>query len=69
MDLALKSERIAELSGKLNGFADIENTADRGSAANFVLDCGLCLNFASWILKELRMFLVGMSAFSVLFLG
>ena len=40
MDLALKSERIAELRGKLNGFADFENTAVRGSAANFVLDCG-----------------------------
>ena len=45
--LALKSERIAELSGKLNGFADFENTADRGSAANFVSDCGLCLSRSS----------------------
>ena len=32
MDLALKSERIAELSGKLNGFAD------RGSAENLISD-------------------------------
>ena len=47
MDLALKSERIAELSGKLNGFADFENTAVRGSAANFVLDCGPRLSRSS----------------------
>ena len=54
--MALKSERIAELSGKLNGFVDFENTADRGSAANLVSDFGLPVKteFASWILKELR---------------
>ena len=44
MDLTLKSERIAELGGKLNGFEDFENTADRGSASNLVFDFGLCLS-------------------------
>ena len=43
----LKSERISELCGKFNGFADFENTADRGSAANFVSDFGLCLSRSS----------------------
>ena len=46
--MALKSERIAELSGKLNEFADFENVADRGSAANLVPDCGLCLSRSSY---------------------
>ena len=57
MDLALKSERTAELSGKLNGFTDFENMADRG-----LISCEFCLGlrtlpvkkFASWILKELQ---------------
>ena len=54
--MALKSERIAELSGKLNGFADFENTAVRGSAANFISDQRTLpvKKFASWILRELR---------------
>ena len=34
----------AELGGKLNGFADLENTVDRGSTANLVSDFGLCLS-------------------------
>ena len=54
--MAVKSERIAELSAKLYGFADFENVADRGSAADLALDCKLrsVKKFRLWILKELR---------------
>ena len=44
---ALKSERIVNFSEKLNGFADFENVADRGSAANLASDCGLRLSRSS----------------------
>ena len=30
--------------GKSSGFADFENTVDRGSAVNFGADSGLCLS-------------------------
>ena len=34
------------LCGKSSGFADCENTVDRGSAVIFDADCGLCLYYA-----------------------
>ena len=43
-DLALKSTRIVDFCGKSGGFADFENTVDRGSAVNFGADPGLCLS-------------------------
>ena len=42
--MALKSARIVDLCGKSSGFADFENTADRGSAVIFEADSGLCLS-------------------------
>ena len=33
--MALKSARIVDFCGKSSGFADFENTVDRGSAVNF----------------------------------
>ena len=41
--MALKSARIVDLCCKSSGFADFENTADRGSAVIFEADSGLCL--------------------------
>ena len=43
-DLALKRARIVDFCGKSSGFADFENTVDRGSAVNFGADSGLCLS-------------------------
>ena len=40
--MALKRARIVDC-GKSSGFADFENTADRGSAVNFGAVSGLCL--------------------------
>ena len=40
-DLALKSARIVNLCGKSSGFADFENTVDRGSAVIFDANSGL----------------------------
>ena len=34
-----------DLCGKSSGFADCENTVDRGSAVIFDADCGLCLSY------------------------
>ena len=45
MDLALKSARIVDLCGKSSGFADFENTVDRGSAVILDADSGLCLSY------------------------
>ena len=45
-DLALKSARILDLCGESSVFADLENTVDRGSAAIFYADSGLCLSHA-----------------------
>ena len=44
MDLALKSARIVDLCGKSSGFADFENSVDRGSAVIFDADSGLYLS-------------------------
>ena len=44
-DLALKSPQIVDFCGRSIGFADFENTVDRGSAVNFGADSGLCLSF------------------------
>ena len=41
--MALKSARIADLCGKSSGFADFENTVDRGSVVIFEADSELCL--------------------------
>ena len=43
--MALKNARIVDLCGKSSGFADCENTVDRGSAVIFDADCGLCLSY------------------------
>ena len=43
--MALKSARIVDLYGKLSGFVNFENTADRGSAVIFEADSGLCLSY------------------------
>ena len=54
--MALKSARIVDLCGKSSGFADFENTVDRGSAVIFDTDSGLCmpvLMFGSWVLNEI----------------
>ena len=40
-DFALKSTRIADFCDILSGFADFENTVDRGLAENFAPDSGL----------------------------
>ena len=40
--MALKSARIVNLCGKSSGYADFENTVDRGSAVIFDADSGLC---------------------------
>ena len=44
-----------DLCGKSSGFADFENTVDRGSAV--ILDAGIpyctCLMFVSWVLLEI----------------
>ena len=54
MDLALKSSRIVDLCSKLSGFADFENTVDRGSAVIFDADSGFCcLMLGPWNLKEI----------------
>ena len=50
----VKSERIVELSGKLNEFADFENVTDRRSAANLALRTLPVKKFGSCILNELR---------------
>ena len=34
-----------DFCGKMSGFADFENTVDRGSAVNFGADSGLCLSW------------------------
>ena len=47
MDLALKSERIADLSGKSNVFAAFEGMAKSGSSVSFGLDFGLYLSINS----------------------
>ena len=39
-----------DLCGKSSGFADFENTADRGSAV--IPDCA-CLMFGPWVLNEI----------------
>ena len=68
--MTVKRERIAELSGKFNGFADFENVADRGSAVNWprIAD-STCQEV--WIVDPKQTldcgsetFLVGMLAFS-----
>ena len=43
--MALKSARIVDLCGKSSGFADFENTADRGRAVIFEADSGLRLSY------------------------
>ena len=43
--MALKSAWIVDLCAKSSGFADFENTVDRGSAVIFDADCGLCLSY------------------------
>ena len=43
--MALKSAWIVDLCPKSSGFADFENTVDRGSAVIFDADCGLCLSY------------------------
>ena len=43
--MALKSARIVDLCCKSSGFADLENTADGGSAVIFEADSGLCLSY------------------------
>ena len=45
MDLALKSARIVDLCCKSSGFADFENSADRGSAVISEADSGLCVSY------------------------
>ena len=40
----LKSAVVVDFCGKSSGFADSENTVDRGSAAKFGADSGLCLS-------------------------
>ena len=40
-----------DFRAKLSGFADFENTVDRGSAVNFGADSRLCLG--SWVVNEL----------------
>ena len=42
--MALKSARIVDFCRKSSGFADLENTVDRGSAVNFGADSGLFLS-------------------------
>ncbi len=71
--MALKSAQILDFFNKLSGFADFENTADRGVTENFRPDTGLVLSsvkFGSWILNKDRITdllpaLVGMLAFSL----
>ena len=43
--MALKSAQIVDLCGISNGFADFENTVDRGSAVIFDADSGLYLSY------------------------
>ena len=43
--MALKSAWIVDLCAKSSGFADFENTVDRGSAVIFDAHCGLCLSY------------------------
>ena len=50
--MALKSARIVDLCGKSSGFADFENSADRGWAVIFEADCA-CLMFGPWVLNEI----------------
>ena len=42
--MALKSARIVDFCCKSSGYADLENSVDRGSAVNFGADSGLCLS-------------------------
>ena len=51
----LKSVRIVGLCGESSGFADFENTVDRGSAVSFDTDSGLCLPYmlGPWFLNEI----------------
>ena len=52
--MVVKSARIVDLCGKLSGFADFENTADRGSAVIFEADSGCaCLMFGPWVLNDI----------------
>ena len=44
---------MVDLCGKASGFADFENTVDRGSAVTFDTDVGLCLMFGSWVLNKI----------------
>ena len=41
-----------DLCGKSRGFADFENTEDRGSAVIFEADCA-CLKLGPWVLNEI----------------
>ena len=43
-DSALKSARIVDFCRKSSGFADFENSVDRGPTVNFGADSGLCLS-------------------------
>ena len=47
--LALKSARIVNLGGKSSGFADFENTVDRGSAVIFGTDSGLHSSYVRFL--------------------
>ena len=42
--MALKSTGAVDFGGLSSGFADFENTVDRGSAVNFGADSRLCLS-------------------------
>ena len=43
--MALKSAWIVDLCCKSSGFADFENSADRGSAVISEADSGLCVSY------------------------
>ena len=43
--MAFKSAWIVDFCAKSSGFADFENTVDRGLAVIFDADCGLCLSY------------------------
>ena len=47
MDLVLKSSRIVDFGDKSNGFADLKNTVDRGSAESFGPVSGFCQSRSS----------------------
>ena len=42
-----------DLCAKSSGFADFENTDDRGSAVIFDADCGLCLSYVRIIINNI----------------